>query len=133
MQEDERGRQRPVKLGMAPVQRDDTEYEFDIVLDIGRDHVATASKDTTFLDKYGEVITPDLGVKLRDWLNENGGPSSEAEKILCSVCGRPILATRRSSALEVAQITSEETGQVMCVGCYKIWKKDMEANRHEGN
>ena len=133
MQEDERGRQRPVKLGMAPVQRDDTEYEFDIVLDIGRDHVATASKDTTFLDKYGEVITPDLGAKLRDWLNENGGPSSEVDEIPCSVCGRSIRATKKSSALEVAQITTAETGQAMCVDCYRIWKKDMEANRHEGN
>lgn len=134
MQEDERGRQKPVKLGMAPVQRDDTEYEFDIVLDIARDHVATASKDTTFLDKYGERITPELGVRLRQWLagfeaSEAPVPAVPEEEILCSVCGKPIRATKKSTALEVAQITSGETGQAMCRNCYKIWKKDMEANK----
>ena len=32
------------------VQRDDMEYEFDIVLNIARNHVATTSKDVTFLN-----------------------------------------------------------------------------------
>ena len=40
MELNERGKQQPVKIGLAPVQRDDTEYEFDIVMNIGRDHVA---------------------------------------------------------------------------------------------
>ena len=70
LETNDKGRQTPVKVGLAPVQRDDTEYEFDIVLDIGRNHIATASKDTTFLDKYGEIITPKLGQQLRAWLDE---------------------------------------------------------------
>lgn len=70
LQENERGKMQPVKLGLAPIQRDDTEYEFDIVLDIARSHIATASKDVTFLDKYGEVITPKLGQALKSWLDE---------------------------------------------------------------
>lgn len=70
LQENERGKMQPVKLGLAPIQRDDTEYEFDIVLDIARSHIATASKDVTFLDKYGEVITPKLGQALKRWLDE---------------------------------------------------------------
>lgn len=59
LKENERGRVEPQKVGLAPVQRDDTEYEFDIVLDIARNHVATTSKDTSFLDNYGCAITPD--------------------------------------------------------------------------
>lgn len=145
MQEDERGRQKPVKLGLAPVQRDDTEYEFDIVLDINREHTAVASKDTTILDKYGETITPALGARLRAWLetgaNDTDGsavqagppvveaPAEPEPEILCSICGKPVTGTRRSTPLQVAQATSEETGQVMCTACYKIWKKDMDANR----
>ena len=70
MQENERGKTQPVKVGLAPVQRDDTEYEFDIVLDIARSHIATASKDVTFLDKYGEIITPELGRQLKAWLDD---------------------------------------------------------------
>lgn len=79
LQENERGKMQPVKLGMAPIQRDDTEYEFDIVLDIARSHVATASKDVTFLDKYGDVITPELGRQLKIWLDEGTEPMPEAE------------------------------------------------------
>lgn len=75
MQENERGKTQPVKVGLAPVQRDDTEYEFDIVLDIARSHIATASKDVTFLDKYGEIITPELGRQLKAWLDDGVDPA----------------------------------------------------------
>ena len=75
MQENERGKTQPVKVGLAPVQRDDTEYEFDIVLDIARSHIATASKDVTFLDKFGEVITPELGRQLKAWLDDGVDPA----------------------------------------------------------
>lgn len=75
MQENERGKTQLVKVGLAPVQRDDTEYEFDIVLDIARSHIATASKDVTFLDKYGEIITPELGRQLKAWLDDGVDPA----------------------------------------------------------
>lgn len=75
MQENERGKTQPVKVGLAPVQRDDTEYEFDIVLDIARSHIATASKDVTFLDKYGEIITLELGRQLKVWLDDGVDPA----------------------------------------------------------
>ena len=50
MEQNERGKMEPVKLGLAPVQRENTEYEFDIVFNISRNHYAVTSKDTTFLD-----------------------------------------------------------------------------------
>ena len=71
MVENDKGKLQPMKMGLAPIQREDTEYEFDIVLDIARNHVATASKDTTFLDKFGAVITPELGVQLKEWLDND--------------------------------------------------------------
>ncbi len=74
MEADDRGKQKPVKVGLAPVQREDTEYEFDIVLDIARNHIATASKDVTFLDTYGDVIDIGLGQKLKMWLETGRDP-----------------------------------------------------------
>lgn len=79
LQENDRGKMQPVKLGLAPIQRDDTEYEFDIVLDIARSHVATASKDVTFLDKYGDVITADLGKRLKAWLDDGVEPQKPVQ------------------------------------------------------
>jgi hypothetical protein len=75
IQENEKGKQVPVKVGLAPVQRDDTEYEFDIVLDVARNHIATASKDVTFLDNYGDVINVELGHKLKTWLDNGLNPA----------------------------------------------------------
>ena len=89
MQENEKGKLQPVKMGLAPVQREDTEYEFDIVLDIARNHIATASKDTTFLDKFGQVITPELGKQLKEWLDNGVEPDR------CATCGKVILASGR--------------------------------------
>lgn len=73
---DEGGKKRPVKVGMAPVQRDGLEYEFTVVLDLSIDkHVATASKDRTGLfDGQHFVPTPATGETLAAWLN-GGAPS----------------------------------------------------------
>lgn len=44
IQKDEKGRDVPVKIGMAPVQRADVEYEFDVMLDMDIDHVGRVTK-----------------------------------------------------------------------------------------
>lgn len=117
LQVNEKGKQQPVKLGLAPVQRDDTEYEFDIVLDIARDHVATASKDVTFLDTFGQVITPELGQQLAAWLNDG------VEPIRCEKCGHIVHATTTHTAKQFADGTKEHAGKVMCPECFAEWRK----------
>lgn len=75
------GRMVVKKLGLSPIQRDDTEYEFDVVLDIDRNHIATISKDTTFLpDDFAEMITPDLGKHLLEFLNSGTDPKQFEEE-----------------------------------------------------
>ena len=118
LETNERGKQTPRKVGLAPVQRDDTEYEFDIVLDIGRDHMAIASKDTTFLDAYGEVITPELGRNLAEWLS--GG--KEPPVYVCEDCGETIKPTPGKSggmisAEAVAKATQSKYGRCLCPIC----------------
>lgn len=69
---DERtGKTRPVKIGLAPIQRDGLEYEFTAVLELSVDgHIATATKDRTGLFD-GSYFTPgkETGEKLMAWLN----------------------------------------------------------------
>lgn len=69
---DDRGRTRPEKVGLAPVQRTDLDYEFTTWLDLSVDgHVATAGKDRTNLfDSAPRVLTEETGKELLDWLNE---------------------------------------------------------------
>jgi hypothetical protein len=63
-----------IKLGMKSEQRDGTDYEFTVVLDVSHDsHEAVASKDRTRLFGGYDVITEETGRKLIGWLN--GGTS----------------------------------------------------------
>jgi hypothetical protein len=111
--ENDRGKMEPKKMGLAPIQRDDTEYEFDIVLNIDRSHIATASKDTTFLDKYGEVLTPKLGQSLAAWL----GGGAEPPTYTCEDCGAQIKAHGRTSARAMAEGTQRSYGKQLCYDC----------------
>ena len=118
--ENDRGKKEPQKMGLAPIQRDDTEYEFDIVLDISRNHVAIASKDTTFLDQYGAIITPELGQQLAEWLN--GG----VEPPTCEICGKIIKPARGRTVSEIIEGSKRTIGKQACLNCCIDWKKSSE-------
>lgn len=67
---DENGKKKPVKAGLAPIQRDGIEYEFTTVFDVAMNHEAQVSKDRTglFADKFF-TITEDTGKIINDWLD----------------------------------------------------------------
>lgn len=71
MVDDGKGKKKPVKIGLAPIQRDGMEYEFTMVFDLSVDgNIATASKDRTNLWRgRNEVLTPAHGAELRAWLD----------------------------------------------------------------
>jgi len=67
------------KVGLAPVQREGTDYEFTTVLDISQNHMATVSKDRTGLfNDTPFSITPQIGERLLDWLNADTKKGGEA-------------------------------------------------------
>lgn len=79
---DDRGKKKVVKLGMKAEQRDGTDYEYTVVLDLVHDgHYATSSKDRTGL--FGgdpEKISEDTGRKLIAWLNSGAEPTPEPKR-----------------------------------------------------
>jgi len=81
---DEGGKKKPVKIGLAPVQRDGLEYEFTLVMDISTEgHIATATKDRTQLfDGQHFLPDPSTGEALRDWLETGKDPGEESKKLL---------------------------------------------------
>ncbi|MFV0422222.1 ATP-binding protein [Oleidesulfovibrio sp.] len=82
VKDDRTGKVKPVKVGLAPVQRDGLEYEFTVVMDIDTErHMATASKDRTSLFD-GKVFVPtvDTGRALLEWL-EGGKPAPEQKQV----------------------------------------------------
>ena len=71
VQQNDKGKHVPVKVGLAPIQRDGMEYEFTAVLDLSIDgHIATSSKDRTSLFD-GTFFKPSekTGEQLLKWLN----------------------------------------------------------------
>jgi hypothetical protein len=69
LEQNDKGRTVPRKVGLAPDQRKDVDYEFTIVLDLSREHIATASKDRTGLfDERLEIPSEKMGAELLAWL-----------------------------------------------------------------
>ncbi|MNJ32953.1 hypothetical protein D3C77_276310 [compost metagenome] len=72
-----------IKLGMKSEQRDGTDYEFTVVMDLSHDdHSAIASKDRTKLFSAPELISEDTGRMLLNWLNSGVNPEQRAKELL---------------------------------------------------
>jgi hypothetical protein len=80
LEENEKGKKVPKKVGMAPVQREGMEYEFTVMLDIDMGHVASASKDrTNTLDGRFFKVSPETGKELLAWLETGKEPEPVPE------------------------------------------------------
>ena len=62
MKNEENGKKKVSKVGMAPVQSDGIEYEFSLVFDVAMNHEAEVSKDRTHLFSQNKIfkITPEV-------------------------------------------------------------------------
>jgi hypothetical protein len=79
IEENERGKKVPRKVGLAPEQRKDLEYEYTLMLDLSREHIAAAGKDRTGLfDNRLEIPSEKLGAELLAWLE--GGADAPVPK-----------------------------------------------------
>lgn len=78
LETNDKGKSAPRKVGLAPIQRDGMEYEFDLVLDVAMDHNASVSK-SRLRSFDGRLFTPEkkTGAELLAWLNA-GSPAAPA-------------------------------------------------------
>ena len=86
VEKDNRGRSVPKKIGMAPIQKDGIEYEFDISVEMDFDHHMVVSKSRW--SKIADAVIPrpgaEFGERLAQWLagtpetvtRRNGAPVS---------------------------------------------------------
>lgn len=75
LETNEKGKQAPKKVGLAPIMRDGSEYEYTTVFDIDMQHNAQSSKDRTgmFRDNIFQV-TEDTGKQFIEWLDKGDEP-----------------------------------------------------------
>ena len=78
VEEDERGKKVPRKVGMAPIQRDGLEYEFDVVGDLNQSHewVISKSRCKALADQIITKPGEETAEVLRAWLSD-GAPAPE--------------------------------------------------------
>ncbi len=70
VEDNEKGRKAPRKIGTTPVFRDGVEYELTTFFDLAQDHTAMVTKDRTGLfDGRAFTITPASGALIYDWLS----------------------------------------------------------------
>lgn len=97
------------KVGLAPVQRDDVSYEFDVWLEMNDAHNATVSK-TRCRAIDGSIISlpgKDLADTLRAWLSD-GAPMQEAARPLAG--SAPHAAASGTSTPSARSIQTTSTG-----------------------
>lgn len=105
LEANERGKQTPKKVGLAPVQRDGMEFEFTVVLDIDMQHVAAASKDRTGLfDGQLFKITQQTGQRLKTWLETGAEPPSPAIAEAIKTDALQLVLTSISEAPDMASL-----------------------------
>lgn len=101
-----------LKLGMKSEQRDGTDYEFTVVLDLTHDgHTATASKDRTKLFDQPELIREETGKRLLSWLNSGISPEERAKELLVDA-----IADIRQAADMAALESAYNAGRVIVHG-----------------
>jgi hypothetical protein len=82
LETNDKGKQQPKKVGLAPVQREGMEYEFTVMLDVDMHHIASASKDrTTLFDGRFFKIDQGTGKELLAWLETGAEVPVESKPI----------------------------------------------------
>lgn len=71
LEENDKGKQTPRKVGLAPISADEMEYEFGVMFDVERNtHLAIAGKDRTGLFEGRNLnLDETVGQELRAWLD----------------------------------------------------------------
>lgn len=129
LQDNGSGKQAPKKVGMAPIQREGMEYEFDLVLDLGMDHTASISKGRIhWLDGQMFKPTRQTGADILAWLK-----SGTAEQAKPAVSENPPVPSLKNkliipSAVEVKTNSKNEKFWIIVdVAGPKFYTFDAEA------
>lgn len=72
IQENDKGKKVPVRIGAAPKQGKNIEYEFDMLIQLNPDHSALVLKDRTskYQDECIDILDEKLGKDLGEWLSD---------------------------------------------------------------
>lgn len=135
----EKGKQTPRKVGMAPVQREGMEYEFTVMLDIGTDHIASTTKDRTgIFDGQFFKVGKETGQTLLAWL-ETGEDALPQTPVITEIPLPPtgpinaasgtwesLNADQQIQLLDIVAGVQAELNMKGSKAAAQLWKKETE-------
>jgi len=126
LEENDKGKQTPKKVGLAPVQREGMDYEFTVMFDLDIRHNASSTKDRTGLFD-GRIFTPSkqTGVDLLNWLEAG---LDEYAELLVKIAGSgntELLAQAKTEARKIWNTLSPDQQKELTA---KIETKTKEIN-----
>lgn len=114
IEENDRGKSAPKKVGLKSVQREGLDYEFGIVFEMNMSHHAEASKDRTgvFMPRGFFTPTEETGRDLLYWSESAALPIVEEtyqaldpqKVILAKLCRDQLLVTEREVLLKISEV-----------------------------
>lgn len=117
--ENERGKKTPVKIGLAPIQRDGLEYEFTVMFDVAVDkHIAMATKDRTgIFNNWCDIITPETGKMIRAW--SDSGEVVQSDKYV-TVSKNSCLVLTKEGKKKIKELTLEQLEKLLAAPAYQL-------------
>lgn len=103
------GKKRPVKIGLAPIQKEGLEYEFTCVLSLDKDsYLYTSSKDrTNIFEGKHEKLSIETGKRIMEWL-ENGKSSEEVKQDEIRILHEQLVSSMTLESLRSAYKNARE-------------------------
>lgn len=126
----EQGRTIIRKVGMAPIQRDDIEYEFDVFGEMDRDHNMITSK--TRIPELDERVFAKPGTDVSEivleWLK--GKKNTE----VCCICNKNLrnsYATVDGKQIPLAEYSQKKLGAMYCDECGKLKAEELKEKKRQ--
>lgn len=126
LQENDRGKKVPIKIGLEPVQRQGLEYEFTVVCDMDLDHVMTVTKTRCSALDGGVFKKPGQNIAdtLLAWLND-GAAAVEKPAPMAAVAAPRDPDAGPTRAEQIAMMVDLDLPQCTTVDHLEAWAREM--------
>lgn len=97
--QEENGKKRPVKIGLAPVQKEGIEYEFDVLAEMTPDNTMIISK-TRCPELNGQIFNKpgkEVADILNGWLNDGAEPVKAAEQKTEAISAQTVVSAAKAT------------------------------------
>lgn len=132
VKDEKSGKIKPVKIGLAPVQRDGMEYEFTAVFDIRQeDHMATTSKDrTSIFDGQYFIPSIETGKQFLTWL-EAGDSEWEPPKAADPAPQSQANTARQSATINQGMVIYKNIAKMFKLGAPDTTPDGIKADTYQ--